>query len=258
MTTRRRLLTLAGLGAAISYPLFIEPRWLDVTHNTVHIPGLHRPLRLLHLSDLHYGFRIPLSLIHEAITLGLAQKPDLICLTGDYVTNNWFDHPLLLLDPLRRLTRVAPTFAVLGNHDVDPLGDILTSAGVRLLENSSSAFEQLHIVGVGDLWGAGVDAPAAFEKCPANSPRIVLAHNPDSKDYLTSYDWSLLLCGHTHGGQAVMPFVGPVLYSVRDQSMVAGLHQWKGRSVHVTRGVGSLFGVRFNCRPEVSVLELRG
>lgn len=256
MISRRRLLTLGAVGTGAGYSLFLEPRWLEVTRKRVRIPRLHRPLRLLHLSDLHYGFRIPLSLLSSAVTLGLAEKPDLICLTGDYVTNNWFDHPLALTQVFRRLSSFAPTFAVLGNHDVDPLGDILTNSGVRLLENSSAVFEQLAVVGLGDLWSDGVNPATAFEKCPAGAPRIVLAHNPDSKDYLSGYDWSLLLCGHTHGGQVVMPLLGPRVYGVRDQRFLSGLGEWQGRFIHVSRGVGSLWGVRFNCRPEVSILEL--
>jgi uncharacterized protein len=254
--TRRRLFTLGTFGAGAGYAFLLEPRWLEVTHKAIRIPHLHRPLRLLHLSDLHYGFRVPLSLLEAAITRGLAEKPDLICLTGDYVTNNWFDHPLALIPVFRRLTRFAPTFAILGNHDVDPLGDILTNAGIRLLENSSAQFEKLSIVGLADLWNDGVNPAVAFEKCPPAQPRIVLAHNPDSKDYLAGYDWSLLLCGHSHGGQVVMPFVGPRAYGIRDQRYLSGLGYWQGRPIHVSRGVGSLWGVRFNCRPEVSLLEL--
>ena len=238
------------------YAGFIEPRWLEVTRKPVRIPGLHRPLRLLHLSDLHYGFRIPLSLLHDAVTLGLAERPDLICLTGDYVTNHWFDHPLVLSGVFRRLSAAAPAFAVLGNHDVDPLGDILTQSGVRLLENSSAAFESLRMVGLGDLWAGRVDAAAAFAQCPSGVPRILLAHNPETTDHFSTQDCSLMLCGHTHGGQVVLPWFGPVLNGVRRQRFVSGLYRWQGRTVHVTRGVGSLWGVRFNCRPEVSLLEL--
>lgn len=253
---RRRLLQFAPVAAVASYPFYWEPRWLETTHKRVRIPGLPRPLKLLHLSDLHYGFRVPLSLLHEAVTKGLAEKPDLICLTGDYVTNNWTDHPLMLVEVFRRMASGAPTFAVLGNHDFDPLGDILTQSGVTLLENSSAPFESLRIVGLADLWNDGVHPEAAFERCPPDAKRIVLVHNPDAKDYLREHRWDLLLCGHTHGGQVVMPLLGPRVYGVRDQRILSGLHQWQGRPVHVTRGVGSLWGLRFNCRPEVSLLHL--
>jgi predicted MPP superfamily phosphohydrolase len=66
----------------------------------------------------------------------------------------------------------------------------------------------------------------------------------------------LLLCGHTHGGQIRLPFVGTPFAPVRDKRFVEGLHQWDGRWMYITRGVGNLHGVRFNCPPEVSLLTL--
>lgn len=262
MTSSRRRWLAAATGAAAlgAYPLWLEPRWFEVTRRSVPIAGLARPLRLLHLSDLHYGFRVPLALIHDAVTLGLAERPDLVCLTGDYITNNWADHPIVLVEVLRRLAAFAPTFAVLGNHDVDPIGEILISGGARLLDNASETLsvrgQRLSVIGLGDLWSNGIMVGAAFAGCPYGIPRIVLCHNPDSKDYLMDAEFHLLLAGHTHGGQVVMPVLGSRIVGVRDKSMVEGLHRWRGRWVHVSRGVGSLWGVRFNCRPEVSILEL--
>ena len=84
---------------------------------------------------------------------------------------------------------------------------------------------------------------------------MVVAHNPDSKDYLKDYRWDLLLSGHTHGGQIVLPFVQNFA-AVRDKRFIAGLYRWEGRQIYITRGVGSLMGIRFNCRPESSILTL--
>jgi hypothetical protein len=86
----------------------------------------------------------------------------------------------------------------------------------------------------------------------------LLAHNPDSKDILGAYPWDLMLCGHTHGGQVRLPIVGPAFAPVRDKRYVEGLKPWNDRLIFVTRGVGNYVGVRFNCRPEVSLLNLVG
>ncbi len=65
-----------------------------------------------------------------------------------------------------------------------------------------------------------------------------------------------MLSGHTHGGQVVLPFLGERFVPVRDKRFIAGLKQWNGRQVYVTRGVGSIRGVRVNCRPEVTILDV--
>ena len=83
-----------------------------------------------------------------------------------------------------------------------------------------------------------------------------MSHNPDSKEMLRRWPWDLLLSGHTHGGQVIIPFQGPRYAPVTDKRYVAGLKPWESRQIHVTRGVGNFAGVRFRCRPEVSLLIL--
>jgi len=263
-----------GVGStAIGYPCFCEPRWLEVTERQVRLARVpvRRSLRLLHLSDLHASFVVPLSLIQNAITLGLNQPPDLICLTGDFIT---FRHDFdsgEYVRALRRLSAVAPTFAVLGNHDGgnwaryrrgNPdhtfVERMLEESGVRLLHNRSERVtvrdEQLTLVGVGDLWSHEIDGHKAFASVRGAEAVILLSHNPDSKDKLDSFPWDLMLSGHTHGGQVIVPMEGVRYAPVVDKRYVAGLKPWGSRQIHVTRGVGNVGGVRFRCRPEVSSL----
>ncbi len=252
----------------------IEPRWLDLSHTRVNLgTRLHKPVRLLHLSDLHLSVFVPISLIHEAIDRGLAGKPDLICVTGDFITNSRAVNPSEYAQALRRLSHAAPTFAVLGNHDGgvwartragsashDMVDSILSQSGIRLLHNASERVtvdgQQITIAGVGDLWSAEVDGKQAFRDASSSLPTILLAHNPDTKDVLADYRWDLMLSGHTHGGQIIVPFDGPRFAPVNDLRYVAGLRPWQDRQIYVTRGVGNLWSVRFRCRPEVSLLTL--
>ncbi len=97
-----------------------------------------------------------------------------------------------------------------------------------------------------------MDGDLAFTDVAADAPAILLAHNPDTKDVLADRPWDLMLSGHTHGGQVVLPFVGERFVPVRDKRFIAGLKEWNGRQVYVTRGVGNVAGVRINCRPEVT------
>ncbi|MGF1484194.1 MAG: phosphodiesterase, partial [Opitutales bacterium] len=113
-------------------------------------------------------------------------------------------------------------------------------------------------VGVGDLWSRECDPLSAFGRVRGSDdrPTLLLAHNPDSKTYAEAFDWDLMLSGHTHGGQLSLPFVGEPFAPVGDKRYVDGLRDWQGRWIQVTRGVGAGLRARFNCRPEVSLLEL--
>jgi len=272
--TRRKFLY-SFFGAPLAYPCYWEPRWLDVTQRRVALPGFRppRPVRILHLSDLHASVFVPPSLIGHAISLGLAARPDLICLTGDFITlREGFDSSAYAR-LLRRLSAAAPAFAVLGNHDGGSwsryhhsfpdhhvVDRILDDASIDLLHNRSvrvdAAGSRLTLAGVGDLWSHEVQPARAFAGVTADAPIVLLAHNPDTKDRLRTYPWHLMLSGHTHGGQVIVPFEGPRYAPVADKRYVAGLRSWGARQIHVTRGVGNLGGVRFRCRPEVSILTI--
>lgn len=271
-------LALAGVATA-SYSRFVEPRWLEVTTKTVHLTTpLTRPLRLLHLSDLHASAVVSLEYLAAAIAQSLVEKPDLICLTGDYVTQT-FPTSDQYQHILQQLAAHAPTFACLGNHDggiwAEGYGGysdsaavvaLLTASGIRCLQNEAVTVkvqgQMLQLVGFNDVWNDVIAWSKVFEAIPPATewPRIVLLHNPDARHYLADYAWDLLLSGHTHGGQFVLPLIDYAPFApVQDKSFVAGLmYDAQGRALHITRGLGNLYGLRFNCRPEASHLILQG
>lgn len=276
--TRRKFLATFGLVAVGSgiYVRVIEPRWLTIGRHTVRLgqPSNGTPLRILHLSDLHASRVVSLSFIGEAVRLGLGLQPDLICLTGDFITRGYkaFDGYAEVLKPL---AASAPTFACLGNHDggvwaarrrgyadSSRVREVLTRAGVTLLHNAAKTIrirdQDLRLVGLGDLWAGELQPMLAFDSRQPTPgvTTIVLSHNPDSKEALKPYFWDLMLCGHTHGGQMRLPFFGTPFAPVRDKRLVEGLHRWSDRWIHVSRGVGNLHGLRFNCPPEVSLITL--
>ena len=253
----------------------MEPNWLERTVQRVKLPcrNFTSGVRILHLSDFHASPVVPFSLIENSVQLGLAAKPDVICLTGDFVTDATPFDEAEYARILRRLSSAAPVFASLGNHDggrwaasVGGLKDssvvraLLSAAKVPLLHNRSEVVrvrdQSVRFAGVPDLWSERVDGDLAFGDVSADDPAILLAHNPDTKDTLADRPWDLMLSGHTHGGQVVLPILGERFVPVRDKRFIAGLKQWNGRQVYVTRGVGNIDGVRVNCRPEVTVLDL--
>jgi predicted MPP superfamily phosphohydrolase len=280
--TRRRFLLAATGGAAalsgVAYARKIEPHWLDVSSTALPLPAgtwSGAPLRVLHLSDLHLSRTVPLAFINEAITRGLAKKPDLICVTGDFITAGHAFDPVAYTPVLARLAAAAPTFATLGNHDGGPwtagfggvssrqvVGEMLTRAGHTWLNNQTASItvrgRRVHLVGMGDWWCGDCRPALAFRNFspPFGEPVIALSHNPDSKDFLKKYPWHVMLCGHTHGGQCGLPFIGTALAPVRDKDFIAGSYRYADRWLYITRGVGNLHGIRLFCRPEVSLLSL--
>lgn len=262
-------------GCAPLYAFGVEPSWLERTVTQVKLPcrGLTRGVRILHLSDLHASAVVPFSLIESSVELGLETKPDVICLTGDFVTDATPFDEAEYARILRRLSSAAPAFATLGNHDGGPWAasvgglkntsvvcGLLKAGHIPLLHNRSEIVhvsdQSIRFAGVPDLWSGDVDGDQAFAGVSADDPAILLAHNPDTKDALANRPWDLMLSGHTHGGQVVLPMLGERFVPVRDKRFIAGLKPWNGRQVYVTRGVGSIHGIRLNCRPEVTVLDV--
>jgi predicted MPP superfamily phosphohydrolase len=272
--SRRKFLagTAATVVGSFAYSRWVEPHWLAMRRHEVKLKGTGgNPVRLLQLSDFHASEEVSLDFIQSAITRALQLKPDLICLTGDFITWRYGAFPRYA-EILKPLADAAPVYAVLGNHDggrwvgaagypdTSPVRELLSAARIELLHNRSREVRiqgrSLVLAGVGDLWAEELDGAAAFGRLPGDATTILLSHNPDSKEVLGKHPWDLMLSGHTHGGQCDLVFFGTPFAPVRDKRFVRGLHRWNARWIHVTAGVGNLHGVRFNCRPEASLLTL--
>ena len=259
------------------YARYIEPSWLELTHDRVPVKGLApgETVRLVQLSDLHASQVVPTALIEDAFELAVAQKPDIICLTGDYITEGKGYDEHWYRGALRRLSSRARCFATLGNHDGNAWSGskqtkpystaqvihLLESSGIPVLVNARVEVpvrnSRIRLVGCGDLWAHQCNPWVAFRGVPQdNLPTIILSHNPDSKVMMDEFRWDLMLSGHTHGGQVVMPILDISPAPVNDKRYVKGLKPWNGRLINVSAGIGNIDGVRFNCRPQVNLLEL--
>jgi len=273
--TRRHFLLGSGL-FGLGYMRFVEAQWLSVGRHACKLTreASGNALTVLQLSDFHASKVVSLGYVNRAVTHALAScQPDLVCLTGDFITSRWEEWDAYSRI-LGRLSEVAPTVAVLGNHDAGewtvqhcggyedhgPVESMLARAGIRMLHNSRMLLEargwRLNVVGLGDSWADEMEPDDAFRGLDPTLPTLLLSHNPDTKDALRAYRWDLMLCGHTHGGQLDLPGIGTPFAPVQDHRYVAGLKPWEGRWIHVSKGVGNLHGMRFNCRPEISVLTL--
>ena len=283
--SRRRILI--RLLAAISPPIFgalyakFESNWLDLSQNKISFPGIlkQQEILILHLSDLHLSKTFSLEKIDSALQDGFSASPDACFITGDFVTDIPSKAELEGLGKLLfKFSSKTPTYACLGNHDggvwssskgglesSNEIRTMLRKARVRLLLNEELKVKikgtPLRIVGLGDLWSEQCFPKlclSPLSKSSKKEPVILMCHNPDAKDILKSYHWNLMLSGHTHGGQFIVPFTKFAPFApVADKSMIDGLHEWEdSRYIQISKGVGNLYGFRFNCRPEINLLRL--
>jgi predicted MPP superfamily phosphohydrolase len=275
--SRRKFAVGTGLAAlgTVAYARWIESGWLGIGQHSVKLSsaGLSQPLRILQLSDLHASSVVPLTFIEKAVRLGLDLKPDLVFLTGDFISGR-FDQFDEYAKILQLLSTQHACYATLGNHDggkwarvrngyedTQAVRGLLNNAGVTLLHNRSVEAQvgnnSVRLVGLGDWWAGELAPETAFAGVPQRKGlTLVMSHNPDTKELLRNYAWDMMFCGHTHGGQLQIPLIGTPFAPVRDKRFVKGLHNWNGRWLHITKGVGNLLGVRINCRPEISLITL--
>jgi predicted MPP superfamily phosphohydrolase len=264
--------------ARVSYGYRVEPTWLEL--NTVEIPVRGLPpafagFRIAHLSDFHGSRQVTADYLNEAVDLTLAQHPDVAVLTGDFV-HYGFRYVERVAAILGRLQPPNGTFAVLGNHDFSvrnalgfrrhkhlhtAVADALAARGIRVLRNESVLLhrgeDSLPLAGVEDLWSRACDLDRALADIGPETPRVLLAHNPQTIDLLGSRRCDLMLSGHTHGGQVDWPGVGRPVLSKRARRFAAGLYRHGETYLYVSKGVGFGFRFRFGVRPEVSVAVLQ-
>ncbi|HEV8384091.1 MAG TPA: metallophosphoesterase [Candidatus Acidoferrales bacterium] len=250
------VLVLLALGAAI-YARWIEPNWIDVTHHQLRAP-LAAPLKIAHLTDVHtrgMGRR------ERAILRILdAEKPDLIVVTGDTLSNDaTYDECRAFFS---RLHAPLGVWAVRGNWEnwkpVARERNFYSSAGVRLLVNESREVRPgVWVTGLDDPSSGWPDLGAALATAPRDVFTIALFHAPGFFEKAAG-KFRLALTGHTHGGQVRLPFMGPLWLPSGCGRFVEGWYEKNGSKMYVSRGLGtSILQVRFLCRPELAFITIQ-
>jgi predicted MPP superfamily phosphohydrolase len=263
--------------ARVTYGRRIEPTWLELNQHDVPIIGLPPAFdgfRIAQLSDLHCSRQVTPAYLSEAIDLAMSGNPDLIVLTGDFI-HRGYKYVDAVAAALGLLSAPHGVYAVLGNHDFSvrnalgfrryrhlhrAVARALAGQGIRVLHNQSVCLTrdaaQVHLVGVEDLWSRVCDIERAFTGVSAQLPRIVLAHNPRTVEFLNGHRCDLMLSGHTHGGQINLPRLGRPTLGRKAKRFAAGMYQYQGTQLYVNKGVGFGFRFRFGVRPEVALLTL--
>jgi predicted MPP superfamily phosphohydrolase len=264
---RRSALVLVGLAvAAMLYGLACAVQDPVVVRYSADVPGLGRPVRVLQLSDIHASrFDMPVARIRRIVAMANARRPDLIVLTGDFISGyppGWTaDEAHTALAPLADLKAPLGVFAVLGNHD-DPLllKAALAGTGVELLVAESRDIGPLMLVGSDDLLG-GRNAVAslnrAVEAVPPGKPVIAIGHEPEFMQWLPKRV-ALLLAGHTHGGQIVFPILGTISHNDFINAHLRGRYVEHGQTLIVSSGLGtSVLPFRVGVTPEMAEIALQ-
>lgn len=257
-----------GAGTAgVGYTLF-EAGWLRRREITIKIPQLPKAFEgttIAFLSDIHHGRYTGLDYLNEVVQLTNKSNPDLILLGGDY-THRSNDYAEPCMRVLSQLKSKWGTYGVMGNHDhwygVHKTRQLMKEAGIGELTNQGVWIEhrgaRLRISGVGDLWEDVQDLEAALGNTQPAETAILVSHNPDFVEGITDQRVGLVLSGHTHGGQIVLPVVGALRVPSRyGQKYLYGLVKTPVTQVYITRGVGTVGPpVRFCCPPEIALITV--
>ena len=264
------------LGAALACWAFIwEPSRLtekDYTLSLPEWPATCADYRVAVVSDIHAGAPyIGLEKIDRMVAMIQEQKPDLVLLPGDFVIQEVlggsFIAPETLAQHLKPLLLHTKVYAVLGNHDAwldsQRVQVALENVGIAVLEDRAIPIIknqcQFWLVGLSDYTEGKLEHHQAFSMVPKDSPTLAFTHNPDVFPDLFKARFSLLIAGHTHGGQVRLPFIGrAVVPSKYGERYAIGQVVENNRHLFVTPGIGtSILPVRFGVPPEISYLRLQ-
>lgn len=285
-STRRNFIK-AGAAVIVSSALVVEgksiiegtedPRLVSVEIPLARLPAAWDGLTIVQLSDFHYDPHLTLAPIRKAIEITNGLRPDLIVLTGDFVTVPPFSkifhtnrQAARVAEPcaalLAQLSAPLGVFAVLGNHDAasDPgfIVENLQANRIQALRNRALPLERqgkrLWLAGVDDVLEGNPDLDLTLQGIPPAEAVIALVHEPDYARRVARHPVDLQLSGHSHGGQIVLPLVGPPYLPPLGRRFPKGLYRLGALTIYTNVGLGTIrIPVRLNCPPEITLIKLR-
>jgi predicted MPP superfamily phosphohydrolase len=270
---------LAGAAGALAIAgdsFLLEPNRPRIVHQDFSLsrwPERLNGFTIALLSDFHYDPYCSVHPLHATVPLVNHLHPDLIVLTGDFVSV-----PLLGDDAkaafaaepcanlLRQMTAPHGLWAVMGNHDfnTDPVyvTRALRSVGIQVLENQSTAIEhdgaRFLLAGVNDVLSRTANLTETLRRVPAGEAVVLLAHEPDFADEASKFPIDLQLSGHSHGGQVRIPLLPPLYLPAMAKKYVMGTYQVGPLPLYTNAGIGTVgVPVRLNCPPEITLITLK-
>jgi predicted MPP superfamily phosphohydrolase len=260
---------LAGRLSSVAREALAEANSIIVENVTVRLARLPKKFdgfRIVQLSDIHHSPYTDIKHIMRAFNQANELAPDIIALTGDYISHDDSYIPPVV-EAMGKLRAKHGVYAVMGNHDHWTNGtlisDMMKNEGIRVLNNEGFRLEyngaSIWLAGVDDLLVGLTDLPAALKGSHKKEMKLLLAHNPSIIRMAEPARIDLMLSGHTHGGQIrLRETKESILFPRRQRRLSSGLHRRGETQIYITRGIGTVvLPMRYGCPPEVSVIELR-
>jgi len=260
---------LVGVSAASAYATLIEPYNYLVSQTDIYLKNLpvrFENYRITQLTDIHHSRILGIEEVRRVVQLAQQTKPDIFVLTGDYSTSyRRYIEPCA--EALGSLSAPDGVWAVLGNHDhyTDP--ELTTWAlerqHITVLKNQNTNLKRgpdtLQLSGIDDWTWNATDWTKAFAGLNKAVPTILLSHQPNVLEFEQTQKMSLILSGHTHGGQINLPWLGtPARFVTKDLRFAQGLFRHNDVQLYVSSGTGVIgLPIRFGVRPEIAVLRLK-
>lgn len=261
---------LAGIGT-LAYAVWVEPDWIEVKDVRLALPRLPRAFhgyKIVQISDIHAGKFLPDERLDRAVDIVNAQEPDLVAMTGDFVTRVYRGAPKDIVPFMRRLRAKDGVTAILGNHDYwgsqgpDLMRKVIEASEMIDLNNRVHTVERdgeyLHIAGIDSVREGNNRLDLVLKQLPEEGCALLLAHEPDFADVAAKTGrFDLQLSGHAHGGQVVIPGFGSPALPVLGRKYWRGHYMVEDMQLYVNRGLGMVrLPVRLLARPEITVYTL--
>lgn len=267
------ILAFIGLSGAgtVSYSYLSR---LDIEINKIkitspRIPPSFKEKKIVHISDLHFGFFLHIPELTEIAARIKQMNPDMICFTGDLIDHEFTrSQATEVAKILRGLTAELGKFAILGNHDywgnVALVQTCLQESGFTLLKNDVTEIkwedDYIYLSGIDDVLAGTPDMEPVDQRMQTHKDifHIALVHEPDYANEMAYHDVDLQLSGHSHGGQIALPLIGPILTPQGSKKYTTGLYKINDRlTLYTNRGLGTtILPLRFFCKPELTLIEL--
>jgi uncharacterized protein len=259
------LVGLSGLG----YAALLEPNWIEMSTVQLSLPHLDKQfkgLRMVQISDIHISPQVNKIHLGDIVNRIFSLKPDMVVITGDFVSREYFSHLSEITSVLTTLSSQQLTLVSLGNHDhwvgKEALLNYLRPCGMHFLINDVYTLKQgnaqLHFAGFDDPYTGYADLEGVMKLLPSEGTAISLAHAPDYADKTAkTHRFDLQLSGHSHGGQVVLPFIGAPILPPLAEKYISGQYYVDGMIQYTNRGLGTVSPhIRINCRPEITLFIL--